>query len=70
MYDCSQGGITDTAFVHLRGVHALDMCFCSQDGITDAAFVHLEGIHSLRMCSCSPVCLAAAYALGLAVVII
>jgi len=34
-------GVTDAAFVHLRGIHTLDMSSCSQRTITDAAFAHL-----------------------------
>jgi hypothetical protein len=42
--------ITDAAFVHLRGIHTLNMNGC--EGITDAAFVHLRGIHTLYMRGC------------------
>ena len=45
------GCITDAGFVHLRGIHTLDMNGCDQ--ITDAAFEHLRGIHTLEMCGCS-----------------
>jgi hypothetical protein len=49
---CRQETITDAAFVHLRGIHTLDMRFCYQSTITDAAFEHLRGIHTLRMHGC------------------
>ena len=62
---CTQAGITDAAFVHLRGIHTLAMDGCTQAGITDAAFVHLNGIRALIMDGCSPTCIAAARALGL-----
>ena len=39
--------VTDAAFVSLRGIHTLDMCFCYQSTITDAAFAHLAGIQRL-----------------------
>jgi hypothetical protein len=42
---CSQ--ITDAAFVHLKGIHTLNMDCCDQ--ITDVALVHLKGIHTLDM---------------------
>ena len=41
--------LTDADFVHLKGIHKLDMRACSQMGITDGAFVHLKGIHTLFM---------------------
>ena len=44
--------VTDAAFVHLRGIHTLDMSYCNQETITDAAFVHLRGIHTLSMRFC------------------
>ena len=50
MEQCS--GVTDAAFVHLRGVKMLDMSWCRQETITDAAFVHLHGIHALNMGGC------------------
>jgi hypothetical protein len=40
---------TDDDFVHLRGIHTLDMSKCTQSTITDKAFVHLRGIHTLYM---------------------
>ena len=42
--------IHDGEFVHLRGIHTLDMWECDQ--ITDAAFVHLRGIHTLSIFYC------------------
>ena len=42
--------LTDAAFVHLRGIHTLDMRYCRQVTITDAAFVHMRGIHTLYVC--------------------
>ena len=44
--------IGDAAFVHLRGIHTLDMGNCCNLSITDAAFVHLRGIHTLKMSGC------------------
>ena len=46
MQRCNQ--ITDGAFVHLRGIHILDMTDCNQMGITDAAFIPLRQISNLR----------------------
>ena len=43
--------LCDADFVHLRGVHTLDISFCY--GVTDAAFAHLAGIHTLIMERCS-----------------
>ena len=49
--------ITDAAFVHLAGIHTLDMSRCVQPTTTgtctDAAIVHLAGIRMLRMKECS-----------------
>ena len=36
--------LVDADFVHLRGIHTLNMSRCRQPGITDAAFVSLRGI--------------------------
>ena len=47
--------ITDAAFMHLRGIHTLNMSLCFQDSITDAAFVHLRGIHTLDMRNCNQI---------------
>ena len=49
---CNQATITDAAFVHLKGIHTLDMSACPQATITDAAFAHLKGIHSLNLFHC------------------
>jgi len=46
-------GITDAAFVHLKGIQTLDMAYCT--GITDAAFVHLAGIHTLTIDGCKQI---------------
>ena len=46
-------GVTDAAFVHLRGLHTLDMTNCWQHAITDAAFAHLTGIQRLSVMFCS-----------------
>ena len=43
--------ITNAAFVHLKGIHTLDMNG-SRSTITDAAFSHLQGIHTLNMAWC------------------
>ena len=44
--------VTDSAaFVHLRGIHTLDMRWCNR--ITDAAFANLRGIYSLNMSWCA-----------------
>ena len=45
--------VTDAAFVHLRGIHTLDMWGCNQATITDSAFIHLRGIHTLDMRFCN-----------------
>ena len=45
MIRCSE--ITDKAFIHLKGIHTLNMSDCKQ--ITDKAFVHLKGIHTFEM---------------------
>jgi hypothetical protein len=45
--------VTDAAFVHLKGIHTLDMSHCNQETITDAAFKHLKGIHTLNMSHCT-----------------
>ena len=52
---CSEASISDAAFVHLAGIHTLDMSWCShgQVSISDAALVHLAGIRSLDMSRCS-----------------
>ena len=41
MSSCNQVGITDAAFVHLKGIHTLDMSWCDQVGITRAVRDHL-----------------------------
>ena len=46
-------GFTDAAFVHLRGIHTLDISCCVQPAITDAAFAHLAGIQRLSITCCS-----------------
>jgi hypothetical protein len=50
MAECA--GVTDAAFVHLRGIHTLDMSYCDQRAITDAAFAHLAGIQRLSIWGC------------------
>ncbi len=50
MADCCD--VTDAAFVHLRGIHTLDMTGCDQRFITDAAFAHLAGIQWLSIFGC------------------
>ena len=45
--------LTDADFVHLKGIHTLNMGGCSQAGITDGAFVHLKGIHTLVISNCT-----------------
>jgi hypothetical protein len=40
--------ITDAAFVHLAGIHTLDMRSCHQATITDACVSHLVGINTLK----------------------
>jgi hypothetical protein len=47
--------LEDSDFVHLKGIHTLNMAYCDQAGITDAAFVHLKGIHTLSMSGCNQV---------------
>jgi hypothetical protein len=51
MWQCNR--VTDAAFVHLRGIHTLDMRGCNQTTITDSAFIHLRGIHTLDMSRCN-----------------
>ena len=63
MYGCE--GITDAAFVHLRGLHTLYMRHCGQATLTDAALVHLVGIISLDVYGCRPAFIRAAKARGL-----
>ena len=55
--------VTDAAFVHLRGIHTLNMSESNQSTITDAAFVHLRWIHTLKILGVSPAAKAAAAAL-------
>ena len=38
---------SDADFVHLAGIHTLNMSYCTQATITDAALSHLAGIHNL-----------------------
>ena len=47
-------GVSDAAFVHLRGIHTLKMwgCACGQTSITGATFAHLRGVHVLCMQYC------------------
>ena len=49
----SRTRVTCAAFVHLRGIHTLNMHSCNQVGITDEAFAHLKGIHALYMSNCT-----------------
>jgi hypothetical protein len=41
--------LADADFVHLAGLHTLDISYCRPTAITDAAFAHLRGIHTLDM---------------------
>jgi len=34
--------VTDASFVHLKGIHTLDMTWCNQLTITDATLVNLR----------------------------
>ena len=52
--------LVDADFVHLRGLHVLDMGGCNQANITDAAFAHLAGIHTLDMSWCDQATITAA----------
>jgi hypothetical protein len=52
LYMAGCRGVTDAAFVHLRGNHTLDMSLCYLRSITDAAFVHLAGIQRLSIWAC------------------
>ena len=45
--------VTYAAFIHLRGIHTLNMSGCNQETITDAAFIHLRGIHTLFIGGCN-----------------
>jgi hypothetical protein len=58
-------GITDAAFVHLRGIHTLDIMHCAQATLTEAALAHLAGIAELNVYGCRPAFVRAAKALGL-----
>ena len=49
----NRSDLVDADFVHIRGIHTLDMSSCEQETITDAAFVNLHGIHTLDMSRCS-----------------
>jgi hypothetical protein len=56
--------ITDSAIIHLRGIHTtLHMIDCDQATITTAAFTHLHGIHSPETLGCFPAVRSAAAAL-------
>ena len=44
--------VTDAAFVHLRGIHVLDVSYCDQPTITDAGLAHLVGIQKLSIWAC------------------
>jgi hypothetical protein len=45
--------ITDAAFAHLRGAHALNLAYCTQEAITDAAFAPLRGLRRLVLSGCT-----------------
>jgi hypothetical protein len=45
--------LVDADFVHLAGLHTLNMSWCYLDTITNAAFAHLRGIHVLNMSHCN-----------------
>ena len=45
--------IADADFVHLKGVHNLNMRGCTHPAITDSAFENLKGIHTLNMLGCN-----------------
>ena len=66
MSNCIQVTITNAAFVHLRGIHALYMNDCNQATITDAALVNFVGIKILETKRCSrDVRIAAAQVMGI-----
>ena len=44
--------LSDEDFVHLAGIHTLNMSGCGGANNTDDAFVHLAGIHTLDMSGC------------------
>jgi hypothetical protein len=44
--------LRDADFVHLAGLHTLNMPLCWQDSVTDASFSHMRGIHTLNMSGC------------------
>ena len=58
----NQATTTDAAFVHLRGIHELNMEGCDQTTITGATFEHLRGIRALETDGCTPAVQAAATA--------
>ncbi len=62
-----QSAITDAAFVHLRGIHTLEVMFCKQLTITGATFAHLGGISVLNMFECRGAQVTVARNLGLPV---
>jgi hypothetical protein len=47
--------VTGAAFVHLRGIHTLDMSHCKQETITDDALTHLDGISGLDISYCDQI---------------
>ena len=55
--------------MHLRGIHTLVMNGCRRATITGASFSSLLGIHALVMRDCSEEQHAAAYSLGLPVIL-
>lgn len=44
---------TDAAFVHLHGMHTLNITYWNEESITDAAFVHLTGINTIDISGCN-----------------
>ena len=72
MRGCKQATITNTAFIHLRGVQTLIMAGCKQATITVAAFLRLRGIQKVNMVGCNqaipsqmrPSCICAGSALS------
>jgi hypothetical protein len=65
MSKCTQKSITDAAFVHLKGIHTLDMSGCTQDTITDAALMQLQGITKLNLIGCHQITIVGALKLGM-----
>jgi hypothetical protein len=54
-------GVSDAAFVNLRGISSLYMWACGQQSITASAFSHLKGIQEISMAGCTLAQVTAAF---------